>query len=347
MNELEALLALSPLVLFIIFLALIFDFLNGMNDSANSIATVVSTKVLRPAQAVGLAAFFNFAAAFGVPLAVALTMGKGIIDPKIGTPYLVLAALGGAIIWTALATHWGLPISVSHALVGGLIGAGITSAGIGVVQSGIWKIVAFMVISPLLGFLFAFLFMAAIMWICRRKTLQSTNRWFRRLQLVSASAFSFSHGANDAQKTMGIIVFLLFSAGYFTNMGINDSKGIFVPVWVILSAHAAIALGTAAGGWKVIKTMGMKVTQLRPMHGCAAESAAAVTVIGCSLAGIPVSTTHTICGSIMGVGATRRLSAVRWGVTRNIVWAWILTIPLSALVSALFFMIVKFFVPSA
>ncbi len=331
MSELEAFLALSPFVLLLILLALLFDFLNGMNDAANSIATVVSTKVLRPAQAVGLAAFFNFVAAFAVSTSVAMTIGKGIIDPHLASPPLALAALLGAILWTATATKLGLPISVSHALIGGLMGAGIVKGGVGVVQGGIWTVVAFMILSPIIGFFFGFIFIALALRLARRRPLRSVNRWSRRLQLASASAFSFSHGLNDAQKTMGIIVFLLYGASYFSNVG---SGGIYVPLWVILSAHTAIALGTLSGGWRVIKTMGMRVTKLRPIDGCSAETGGAVTIIGCSLAGIPVSTTHTITGAIMGVGSSRRRSAVRWGVTRNIVWAWLLTIPMTALLSA-------------
>ncbi|MEM4729755.1 MAG: inorganic phosphate transporter [Thermoplasmata archaeon] len=346
MTELEALLALSPFVVVLILMALIFDFLNGMNDAANSIATIVSTKVLRPGQAVAMAAFFNFIAAFAVSTSVALTMGKGIISPEIATTRLVFASLLGAIVWTALATYGGLPISVSHALVGGLVGAGLVSAGPGVVQSGLWKVVAFMVLSPLIGMIFGFLFMVLALNAVRHSSLERINRWSRRLQLISASAFSFSHGLNDAQKTMGIIIFLLYGAGYFSSIGREGVGGIFVPFWVIISAHTAIALGTLVGGWRVIRTMGMRVTRLRPIHGCVAESAGAATIIGCSIAGIPVSTTHTITGAIVGVGSTKRLSAVRWGVTRNIVWAWILTIPLSALISGAAYFLTTLINPS-
>ncbi|MEW5761200.1 MAG: inorganic phosphate transporter [Candidatus Thermoplasmatota archaeon] len=337
MSELEAFLSLSPFVFFLIFLALLFDFLNGMNDAANSIATIVSTRVLKPFQAVALAAFFNFLAAFGVPLAVALTIGKGIIDTKIATANLVFAALIGAIFWTYTATHFGLPISVSHALIGGMIGAGIMASGIGVIKAGIWKVIAFIAISPILGLIIGYISMVIIIRLVRNKPQGKVDGIFRKLQLLSASAFSFSHGANDAQKTMGIIVFLLIGVGYF------GTKTPWVPVWVILSAHLAIALGTVAGGWKVIKTLGIRVTKLRPVHGCAAEGSGALTIIGCSIAGIPVSTTHTITGSIMGVGATKRLSAVRWGVTRNIIWAWILTIPISAIISAISYFAIKTF----
>jgi PiT family inorganic phosphate transporter len=343
MSELTAFLSLSPYVYFLIFLALLFDFLNGMNDSANSIATVVSTRVLKPAQAVGLAAFFNFIAAFGIPLAVAKTIGTGIIDPSISTPALVFCALIGGIIWTWTATHWGLPIAVSHALVGGLIGAGIAAAGLGIIQSGIWKVVLFMIVSPLLGLIIGFLVMVGILWLIRRKSQSKVDGWFRKLQLISASAFSFSHGANDAQKTMGIVFFLLIGAGYFTAAGVTTGNE-YVPIWVILSAHAAIALGTLAGGWQVIKTLGTKVTHLRPVHGFCAETSAAGTIIGCSLAGIPVSTTHTITGSIIGVGSAKRVTAVRWGVTRKIVWAWFLTIPISAFIGYVSYFILHFFI---
>jgi PiT family inorganic phosphate transporter len=342
MSELSAFLALSPYVIFLIFLALVFDFLNGMNDAANSIATVVSTRVLKPIQAVGLAAFFNFIAAFGMPLLVARTIGTGIIDTRISTPVLVFCALIGAIIWTATATHWGFPISVSHALIGGLIGAGISSAGIGVIQAGLWKVVLFMIVSPVLGLVFGFFFMVAVLWIIRRKSQSKVDGWFRRLQLISASAFSFSHGTNDAQKTMGLIFYLLLGTGYFTALGVAVGHET-VPIWVILSAHTAIACGTLTGGWGVIKTLGQKVAKLRPVHGFAAETSAAVTIIGCSLAGIPVSTTHTITGSIIGVGSAKRASAVRWGVTRNIVWAWLLTIPISALIGFAAFKLIQLF----
>ena len=342
MSELSAILSLSPFVLFLIFLALLFDFLNGMNDAANSIATVVSTRVLRPIQAVGLAAFFIFVAAFGMPLLVARTIGTGIIDTRISTPVLVFCALLGAIIWTATATHWGLPISVSHALIGGLIGAGISAAGIGVIQAGLWKVVVFMIVSPILGIVFGFFFMVAVLWIVRRKSQSKVDGWFRRLQLISASAFSFSHGTNDAQKTMGLIFYLLLGTGYFAATGVGMGHET-VPIWVILSAHAAIACGTLSGGWGVIKTLGQKVAKLRPVHGFAAETSAAGTIIGCSLLGIPVSTTHTITGSIIGVGSTRGASAVRWGVTRNIVLAWILTIPLSAIIGFVFYFVIRLF----
>lgn len=342
MSEFQAFLSLSPFVFLLISMALLFDFLNGMNDAANSIATVITTRVLKPSQGIALAAFFNFVAAFGIPLAVARTIGRGIIDPTISTPLIVFTALLGAIIWTASATYLGFPISVSHALVGGLIGSGIAAAGFGVIQSGIWTILLFIILSPLLGLILGFIFMVIVLWIIRHKSQSKVDGWFRRLQLISASAFSFSHGANDAQKTMGLIFFLLLGTGYFSSQGIVSGHE-FVPIWVILSAHAAIALGTLLGGWKVIKTLGSKVTKLRPVHGFAAETAAARTIISCSIAGIPVSTTHTITGAIIGVGSTRRASAVRWGVTRNIIWAWILTIPVSAVIGFASYSLIKLF----
>ncbi len=342
MSELSVFFSLSPFVIFLIFLALLFDFLNGMNDAANSIATVVSTRVLSPLQAVGLAAFFNFFAAFCMPLLVARTIGTDIIDTQISTPALVFCALLGAIIWTAAATHWGFPISVSHALIGGLIGAGISSAGVGVVQTGLWKVVVFMIVSPMLGLIIGFLFYIAVLWVIRRKSQSKVDGWFRKLQLISASAFSFSHGTNDAQKTMGIIFFLLLGTSYFSTLGVTAGNET-VPIWVILSAHTAIACGTIIGGWGVIKTLGQKVAKLRPVHGFAAETSSAFTIIGCSLAGIPVSTTHTITGSIIGVGSAKRASAVRWGVTRNIVWAWLLTIPVSAIIGFISYLIIRLF----
>jgi len=320
------------IVIIIIIIALVFDFTNGFHDSANSIATVVSTKVLSPTKAVALAAFFNFIAAFTFGVAVASTISKviklGEVE-KDSIPFIVLGGLVGAISWNLITWFLGLPTSSSHALIGGLTGSGIAAAGVAAIKySTIEKVVLFMFLSPLIGLSLGFLFMAAVMWVVRRKSQGKVDRYFRRMQLLSASAYSFSHGTNDAQKTMGIIVPLLFSIGY---VGVGtDPNNLTVPMWVVLSAHAAIALGTLAGGWRIVKTMGLRITRLRPVHGFAAETAGAATIIGASLAGIPVSTTHIITSSIMGVGATRRLSAVRWGVARNIVWAWVLTIPLSA-----------------
>jgi inorganic phosphate transporter, PiT family len=311
----------------IIALALLFDFLNGMNDAANSVATIVSTRVLSPRFAVLWAAFFNVIAVLFFGVHVAKTIGKGVIDPTIVTNELLLATLIGAILWTHACTHFGLPISVSHALVGGLLGAGFAAAGVDALKMhGLLKILAFIVISPVLGMFLGYWLMVALYWICRRQNPPSVNRWFRRLQLVSAAAYSLGHGSNDAQKTMGIIALTLYSNGYL-------GGEFHVPVWVIVSCYLAIGFGTLAGGWKVIRTLGMKMTKLKPIHGFAAETAAATSIIFSSLLGMPVSTTHTITGSIIGVGATSKLSAVRWGVAIRIVWAWVLTIPGSALMS--------------
>lgn len=316
------------LVLIIIILALVFDFLNGMNDAANSIATIVSTGVLPPRLAVLWAAFFNFIAAFGFGVHVAATIGRGIIDVAIVDEYLILSALIGAIVWTELCTRYGLPISVSHALIGGLVGAGMAKGGFAVlVLGGITKVTLFIFLSPLFGLILGYINMLIVMWGVRRTAPHRVDRVFRVGQLLSSAAFSLGHGTNDAQKTMGIIALVLFTSGY-----LGDT--FYVPTWVILSAHAAIALGTYMGGWKVVRTMGMKLTHLRPVGGFCAETAAATMLLGTALGGIPVSTTHTVAGAIMGVGATRRLSAVRWGVAGRIIWAWILTIPASAGVAA-------------
>lgn len=316
-------------ITFIILVALVFDFLNGMNDAANSIATVVSTRVLSPRLAVFWAAFFNLAAAFFFGVHVAATIGKGVVDPGVVDAVLILSALCAAIFWTYMCTHIGLPISVSHALVGGLVGSGVAKAGLdALVWHGVLKIAVFIILAPLVGTILGYLFMVVVYWICRRRTPQRVDRWFRRLQLISAAAYSLGHGTNDAQKTMGIIAVLLYSTGYL--------KGEFyVPLWVVLICHAAIALGTLAGGWRVIKTLGMKMTKLKPVHGFCAETAAASSILLSTVGGIPVSTTHTITGAIIGVGATTRLSAIRWGVAYRIVWAWILTIPGTAMVAAL------------
>jgi PiT family inorganic phosphate transporter len=334
------------LVIIIIFLALVFDFTNGFHDSANAIATVVSTKVLTPRQAVGFAAFFNFIAAFGFGVAVASTISK-IIHLNIVAvdliPYIILGGLIGAISWNIITWYLGLPTSSSHALIGGIMGSGISAAGYAVIKYETVELAAiFMFVSPIIGLIFGFLFMIAVLWVCRRSSKSKVDRYFKRLQLFSAGIYSFSHGTNDAQKTMGIITPLLFSIGYF---GASvDPNNLPVPFWVILSAHAAIALGTLAGGWRIVKTLGHKITKLRPVHGFAAETAGAATILGASIAGIPVSTTHVICSSIMGVGATKRLSAVRWGIARNIVWVWILTIPLSALLGFVAFKVIQLFI---
>jgi PiT family inorganic phosphate transporter len=334
------------LVIIIIFLALVFDFTNGFHDSANAIATIVSTKVLTPRQAVGFAAFFNFVAAFGFGVAVASTISK-IIHLNIVAidliPYIILGGLIGAISWNLITWYLGLPTSSSHALIGGIMGSGISAAGFAVIKYETVELAAiFMFVSPLIGLIFGFLFMVAVLWICRRTSRSKVDQYFKKLQLFSAGIYSFSHGTNDAQKTMGIITPLLFSIGFF---GASvDPNNLPVPFWVILSAHAAIALGTLAGGWRIVKTLGLRITKLRPVHGFAAETASAATILGASIAGIPVSTTHVISTAIMGVGATKRVSAVRWGIARNIVWVWILTIPISALLGFVAFKIIQLFI---
>ena len=320
------------LIVLIIGIALVFDFTNGFHDSANSISTVVSTRVLSPRKAVAFAAFFNFVAAFGFGVAVASTISKTINLDQVSTeiiPYIVLAALVGAISWNLITWALGFPSSSSHALIGGLAGAGISAGGIAAVKLSTVLVVAeFMVISPIIGLIAGFFFMVLVLRLTRTFAREQIDTHFRRLQLVSAAAYSFSHGTNDAQKTMGIITPLLFSIGYFGAGA--DPNNLPVPVWVILAAHAAIALGTLTGGWRIVKTMGYKITRLRPVHGFAAETVSAGTIIGMSLAGIPVSTTHIISTAIMGVGTTKGPGAVKWGIARNIVGAWILTIPASA-----------------
>jgi PiT family inorganic phosphate transporter len=316
-----------PIVIFLILVALIFDFINGFHDAANSIATVVSTRVLSPGKAVMWAAFFNFVAAFGFGTAVATTIGKGMIDVSVVTFAVVFAGLTGAILWDLITWYFGLPTSSSHALMGGYAGAAVARAGWGVViVSGWTKTLIFIVLSPLIGMAAGLGLMTAIFWLLRGHTPGGVDRWFRRLQLISAAAFSLSHGTNDAQKTMGIVTGLLLAAGYITEFQ--------VPIWVILAAHAAIALGTLSGGWRIIHTMGSKITKLQPVGGFAAETGAAIAVFTATYLGVGVSTTHAITGSIVGVGATRRLSAVRWGVAGQIVWAWLLTIPAAFLISA-------------
>src|SRR5256886_3056819 len=311
----------------IILVALAFDFINGFHDAANSIATVVSTRVLSPRVAVVWAAFFNFVAAFGLGVHVATTIGKGVVDPAAMTNLVVVAALAGAIVWDLITWYYGLPVSSSHALIGGLVGAALAAAGARVlVWSGIQKIVIFIVLSPVVGMLLGFLFMVAVMWLARNATPMRVDRVFRRLQLVSAALYSLGHGTNDAQKTMGVIAVLLFSNGL-------PGAPVHVPRLGILAAHAAIAAGTLVGGWRIVKTMGMRITKLQPVGGFCAETAAAISILGASFGGIPVSTTHTISGAIMGVGATRRLSAVRWGGAARILWAWVLTIPAAAIVA--------------
>ena len=315
-------------VLFVVFVALAFDFINGFHDAANSIATVVGTRVLTPKKAVAWAAFFNFVAAFSLETRVAKTIGKDIVNPAVVDPVLIFAALIGAIAWNLLTWWWGLPSSSSHALIGGFVGAAVMKAGPGaLVAHGIGKTLVFIILSPVLGFIFGFVLFLTVAWVFRRVRPEPLDRGFRKVQLVSAAAFSFGHGMNDAQKTMGIIAALLFSTGYL--------KVMEIPFWIVLICHAAIGLGTLTGGWRIVRTMGMRITTLKPIGGSCAEFAGAVTLIGASLGGIPVSTTHTITGAIMGVGSVRRFSAVRWGVARSIVTAWILTIPASAIVAAL------------
>jgi PiT family inorganic phosphate transporter len=324
---------MTTLVVTIILVALVFDFLNGFHDSANSIATIVSTRVLTPRKAVMWAAFFNLIAAFMFDVHVAKTIGKGLIDLGAVNEYVILAALGGAIAWNLITWYYGIPSSSSHALIGGYAGAAIAKAGFGaIIYSGWVKTLLFIVIAPVMGMVLGFFLMAATMWIFYRRTESNVNRWFRRLQLVSAAAYSLGHGTNDAQKTMGIITTLLVTAGVLTTFE--------VPYWVILSSHFAIAMGTLFGGWRIVKTVGQKITKLKPSMGFSAETAGAVTLLITAFSGIAVSTTHVISGAIMGVGATRRASAVRWGVAGNIVIAWILTIPASALIGAVAYGIV-------
>lgn len=315
-------------LVFLVILALAFDFMNGLHDAANSIATVVSTGVLRPHHAVAFAAFFNFVAIFVFHLKVAATVGKGIVDPIAIDHYVVFGALVGAIAWNGITWFFGLPSSSSHALIGGLIGAAVAKSGFGpLVASGIGKTVLFIFLSPLLGFVFGGLLLVVVSWMFRRSSPARVDRWFRRLQLVSAGAYSLGHGGNDAQKTIGIIWVLLIAANV---AGARDN----VPVWVIISCYFAIAMGTFFGGWRIVKTLGQKITKLKPVHGFCAETGGALVLFIATGLGIPVSTTHTITGAIVGVGSTRKVSAVRWGVAGNIVWAWIFTIPAAAFMAA-------------
>jgi inorganic phosphate transporter, PiT family len=317
------------IVIGLVLVALAFDFMNGFHDAANSIATVVSTRVLKPYQAVLLAAAFNFIAVFIFHLSVATTVGKGIIDQGIVDHYVVLGALIGAISWNLITWWYGIPSSSSHALIGGLCGAAIAKAGAwALIPSGILKTVAFIFISPLVGMLFGALLMLAVSWIFMRQTPSRVDRWFRRMQLVSSSLYSLGHGGNDAQKTVGIIWMLLIASGY---LGREDP----VPAWVVIACYITIALGTAFGGWRIVKTMGQRITKLRPVGGCCAETGGALMLFIATSLGIPVSTTHTITGAIIGVGAAQSVSAVRWGIAGNIVWAWVLTIPCSAFIAGL------------
>lgn len=318
----------------VIAIVLLFDFINGFHDSANSIATVVSTKVLSPLAAVVLAATFNFVAFLIFPLKVATTIGKGVINPEIITLDLIAAGVIAAIIWNLITWYLGLPSSSSHTLVGGLVGAGVAGSGFSsVIYAGVIKIGIFIIVAPLLGMIMSIIISIILQYIVRHRRPFSVNRWFRKLQLLSASAFSLGHGGNDAQKSMGIIWVALIA----TNQVAKDAP---IDLWIVLSCHAAIALGTLFGGWRIVKTMGQKITKLTPFEGFAAETAGALTLFGATHFGIPVSTTHTITGSIMGVGATKRITAVKWGVSAKIFWAWILTIPVSALIgAALYFLI--------
>ena len=326
------------LVLFIVLVALVFDFINGFHDAANSIATVVSTRVLTPLQAVVWAAFFNFVAAFGFGVSVATTVGKGVVEASVVDAWVILAGLVGAIAWDLITWYWGLPTSSSHALIGGFSGAAVVKAGFGaLVADGLIKIGIFMIVAPLVGFAVGLVLMLITLNVFQRATPGRVDQIFRRGQLLSAAAYSLGHGTNDAQKTMGIIAVLLFSTGHL-------GKEFYVPFWVVLAAHAALGLGTMAGGWRIIKTMGMRITKLRPVGGFCAETAGAITLIGTAIAGIPVSTTQTISGSIMGVGALQRLSAVRWGVAGRILWAWILTIPASGLIAAATWLLLRLLV---
>jgi PiT family inorganic phosphate transporter len=343
------------LLIITVAVALAFDFLNGFHDAANSIATVVSTRVLSPKLAVIWAAFFNFVAAFLLGTAVAKTIGKGMIRLDDVTQYVVIAGLAGAIVWDLLTWWWGLPTSSSHALIGGYAGAAMTRAALNhgiahaysvILPHGWTLTLIFIVIAPIMGLVLALLFSSATYWILRNRTPGQVDKWFRKLQLLSAAAYSLGHGGNDAQKTMGIIAGALFTAGYMTPDEITHEWGRY-KWFIILSAHTAIALGTYFGGWRIVHTMGSKITKLRPLGGFCAESAGALTLFGTALAGIPVSTTHTITGAIIGVGAIHRLSAVRWGVARRIVWAWIITIPASAAAAGLTFCIIRLAYPAA
>ena len=327
---------LTTLVVVIIGIALVFDFLNGFHDSANSIATVVSTRVLTPRKAVMWAASFNLLAAFLFGTSVANTVGKGLVDLRVVNEYVIMSALIGAIVWNIITWYYGLPTSSSHALIGGYAGATIAKAGLGAIILSAWtKTIVFIIVAPLMGMVMGFILMGVLMWIFHNRPSSRINSAFRKLQLISAALYSLGHGTNDAQKTMGIITGLLVTSGMLTTFA--------VPYWVILMAHFAIALGTLFGGWRIVKTMGQKITKLKAVQGFCAETAGGITLLVTALGGIPVSTTHTITGAIMGVGATKRLSAVRWGLAGNIILAWIMTIPASALVGAISYWIVSSF----
>ena len=320
------------IVVAIVLTALVFDYLNGFHDAANSIATVVSTRVLSPGKAVLWAAFFNFAAAFFFGTGVAKTIGKDMIHIELVDNTVIFAGLAGAIVWNIITWYFGLPTSSSHALIGGYAGSAVAKAGLGVIIASGWtKTLIFIVVSPVAGMILGFIIMGLTMWIVRNMSPRRVDTHFRKLQLLSAALYSLGHGTNDAQKTMGIIAGVLYTSKLIPTFD--------VPLWVVLLAHSAIALGTLSGGWRIVKTMGQKITMLRPIGGFSAESAAAFCLFGLAMNGIPVSTTHTITGAIIGVGSTRRLSAVRWGVTKTLVWAWIMTIPAAALVAAIVYKI--------
>jgi len=324
------------LVVVIIFIALVFDFLNGFHDSANSIATIVSTRVLTPRKAVMWAAFFNLVAAFFFDVHVAKTLGKGLVELNAVNEYVIMSGLIGAIVWNIITWYFGLPTSSSHALMGGYAGAAVAKAGIGVILFDGWtKTLIFLFIAPLMGMFMGFVLMAILMWLFHKRSSSKINNVFRKLQLISAALYSLGHGTNDAQKTMGVITGLLVTAGVLQTFE--------VPYWVILLSHLAIALGTLFGGWRIVKTMGQKITKLKPSGGFCAETAGGITLLVTAWAGIPVSTTHTITGAIMGVGATKRLSGVRWGLAGNIIMAWILTIPASALVGIITYRLIALF----
>lgn len=327
---------LEPIIVAAIIIALIFDFINGFHDSANSIATIVATNVLSPRNAVLLATFWNFFGAFVFSVAVATTVGKGIIDPKIVNIYVVIAALIGAILWNIITWIFGIPSSSSHALIGGLIGAGIFSSGVNsILFSGLTKVLLFIFIAPLLGFIGACIFSILLMWSFKKSDPNRINGYFRKLQIVSSSFYSLGHGMNDAQKTMGVIALLLFSAGIISSF--------YIPKWVIIASYSAIALGTFFGGWRIVKTMGINITKLTPFHGFAAETSGALVLLITSVFGIPVSTTHVISGSIFGVGSVKRNSGVRWQIARRILIAWVLTIPVSAVIAGLSYLAIGIF----
>jgi inorganic phosphate transporter, PiT family len=326
-------------IIFIVLVALAFDYTNGMHDAANSISTIVSTRVLTPKQAIIWASFFNFIAFLIFGTAVAKTIGSGMIEPSAVTPTVVLAGLLGAIAWNLITWYFGLPSSSSHALIGGYAGAAIAAAGnLGVIISAGWiKTLVFIIAAPAIGLVLGFLFKIVTSWLVYKQKPAAINKWSRNLQLVSAAAYSLGHGGNDAQKTMGIITSLLVSGGILTSF--------VIPLWVVLAAQAAIALGTLSGGWRIVKTMGQKITKLQPIDGFCAEAASAISIFTATHLGIPVSTTHVITGAISGVGAVRRTTAVRWGITLRIVWAWLFTIPAAALIAGFLYSILKLFLP--